>query len=945
MNAPVGNSIDLGRCASPWAVEEGAVHVFATRRRPAASAAPRRLLFTVTAPGILLPMPGDPALVITAAPMPGSRLTDLAPARLWADPQADGVLDRWVEGWLEACARPIAHRPGRDLVAGDGPRADLPPGRILNADRKLVWLRSLSGEGVLLDSEPVGGPGLTLVPLAGAAWLRSFSDMHLRPVATARLIAEGEMPGAIAAFHGAALRALALALDLARVDEATRWDLQADRLTSDISRVMGDLGRMIGAIAPERGSGDTHQDLLTAVHAVSTRVGIRAQSPSSISDDEADQGASLDRILDASGLRARRLFLTDGWWRKGVGDFVAYHRDTGAPRAVLDRGGKGQVLLEPATGRRRKVTPDLAATLSPDAYALYQPLPDTRITMTTLYLFGLQGARGDLLTILLATALGSCVSGLPAIGSKLIFETLVPQHFAGLLLQVGLALALVAACRSIFTYASFIAFARIRARASARLKAALWDRVLRQNMTFLSRFQAPDLTMRVVTLENIVHATHTLAHQSLAVLLMLAVNLGTLFWLAPGPAGAAAGLIALFGAAIGLGAWGQKLSFKKGEQSEGSVSTFVHALTNGVRKLRLAGAEERAFVKWGDRFTRSRMKLVNLRRVTNLFNGFAAGYEFLALAAVLTAAALMPAESMPVGTFFAFIIAFQTCMSAMANMGRQVMNVAFQFASIPYGQPILDAAPEREARKANPGRLSGAVELSGITHRYGPDGEPVLRNLDLSVRPGEFVAIVGPTGCGKSTLVKLLLGLERPAAGAVLYDQRDLAGLDAGAVRHQIGTVLQRTQLPPGSIHDVIRADGAASLDETWAAAVQAGLGPDIEAMPMGMHTAVPEGAHGFSGGQLQRLAIARAIVRKPAILILDEATSALDNLTQAEVTRNLAALSCTRIVIAHRLSTITGADRIIVLDGGKVAEAGTYTELAQAGGLFAAMAARQQLH
>jgi ABC-type bacteriocin/lantibiotic exporter with double-glycine peptidase domain len=263
----------------------------------------------------------------------------------------------------------------------------------------------------------------------------------------------------------------------------------------------------------------------------------------------------------------------------------------------------------------------------------------------------------------------------------------------------------------------------------------------------------------------------------------------------------------------------------------------------------------------------------------------------------------------------------------------------FQIATIPYAQPLLDAVPEKPSAKTPAGRLSGDIEVSQLSFRYGPDREPVLSNVSFSVAPGEFVAIVGPSGSGKSTLVKLLLGFEQPALGAVLYDRQDLKNLEPDSVRRQIGAVLQRPQLMPTTLFENVRGISNASVEDVWAALELAGLKADVEAMPMGLHTLVAEGASGFSGGQLQRMAIARAVVRKPAILILDEATSALDNAMEREVSENLSRLAITRIVIAHRLSTVRRADRIIMLTDGRIAETGTFDELVARGGAFAQLA------
>ncbi len=232
-------------------------------------------------------------------------------------------------------------------------------------------------------------------------------------------------------------------------------------------------------------------------------------------------------------------------------------------------------------------------------------------------------------------------------------------------------------------------------------------------------------------------------------------------------------------------------------------------------------------------------------------------------------------------------------------------------------QPILQAQPEIDAEKANPGGLSGRITIDHVVFRYGNDGPMTLDDLSIHADPGEFIALVGPSGSGKSTLFRLLLGFETPESGTVYYDGQDLGGLDITSVRRQCGVVLQHSRLMAGSIFDNIASNAVISLDEAWEAAEMSGLADDIKAMPMGLHTVVSEGGSNLSGGQRQRLLIARALALRPRILLFDEATSALDNRTQAIVSASLEQLKITRIVVAHRLSTIRRADRIYVLDGG----------------------------
>ena len=260
-------------------------------------------------------------------------------------------------------------------------------------------------------------------------------------------------------------------------------------------------------------------------------------------------------------------------------------------------------------------------------------------------------------------------------------------------------------------------------------------------------------------------------------------------------------------------------------------------------------------------------------------------------------------------------------------------------------EPILKAEPESSENKSMVTKLNGNIELSNVYFRYDQNMPWVVNGMSLKIRAGEYVAIVGRTGCGKSTLVRLLLGFETPEKGAIYYDGKDLAGLDLRSLRRRIGTVTQNGSLFQGDIYsNIVISAPQLGLDDAWKAAELAGIADDIRAMPMGMQTMIAEGQGGISGGQKQRLMIARAVAARPKILIFDEATSALDNKTQKQVSDALDGLKCTRIVIAHRLSTIRNCDRILVLEGGRILEEGSYDELIARGGFFAELVERQRL-
>lgn len=260
-------------------------------------------------------------------------------------------------------------------------------------------------------------------------------------------------------------------------------------------------------------------------------------------------------------------------------------------------------------------------------------------------------------------------------------------------------------------------------------------------------------------------------------------------------------------------------------------------------------------------------------------------------------------------------------------------------------RPILEAVPETSEDKPSVESLSGSVEMSDVSFRYDENAPYVLEGLSLRIKPGEYVALVGESGSGKSTILRLMLGFEKPELGAIFYGRYDVQKVDLRSLRQHIGVVMQNGSLFMGDLFSNITISSpSATLDDAWEAAEIAGMADDINNMPMGMQTLVTEGGGGISGGQRQRILIARAVCSKPRILMMDEATSALDNKTQKHVIDSLDSLKCTRVVVAHRLSTVKHCDRILVIDEGKVAEEGTYEELMKKGGIFSKLVERQRL-
>ncbi|MBQ6599416.1 MAG: ATP-binding cassette domain-containing protein, partial [Lentisphaeria bacterium] len=346
------------------------------------------------------------------------------------------------------------------------------------------------------------------------------------------------------------------------------------------------------------------------------------------------------------------------------------------------------------------------------------------------------------------------------------------------------------------------------------------------------------------------------------------------------------------------------------------------SLINGIAKIRLSGADNRVFRKWLDLYNQEAGLKFNPPALIKLNAVISTA---ISLAGTVVMYYIAVRSHVSVADYYAFNAAYAYVSAAFGAISAAAVAAATVKPSLDIVKPLMEAEPEKHTGREAVTSITGQIELSHITFRYEKDGKKILDDLSLTIPARQYVAIVGKTGCGKSTLMRLLLGFEKPEKGSIFYDRKDMQTLDPGSLRRCIGTVMQDGDLFGGSIFENITISAPnLTLDEAWEAAEIAGLADDIRAMPMGMHTVLQEGAGGISGGQRQRIMIARAVAPKPRLLLLDEATSALDNITQKQVSEALDKMRCTRIVIAHRLSPIRHCDRILVLDEGKIREDGT---------------------
>ncbi len=361
-----------------------------------------------------------------------------------------------------------------------------------------------------------------------------------------------------------------------------------------------------------------------------------------------------------------------------------------------------------------------------------------------------------------------------------------------------------------------------------------------------------------------------------------------------------------------------------------------------MANLRVAMAEERAFAAWAKKYSQQIRLKASWQQIKDGVSIFNEALPLISTLLLFGFIMLLMQTRLNIGTFVAFNYALTIFIKGVTDLSNTVTDILGIVPIWERAKPIWRSQPESNSTKTNPGALSGRIALDRVSFQYSQNKSLILNDVSLHAEPGEFIAIVGPSGSGKSTILRLLLGFETPLTGSIYYDGKDLTELDIQAVRRQLGVVLQNGKIGTGSIFDNITAGALVTQEQVWEAARMAGLAGDIEQMPMGMYTIISEGGTNLSGGQRQRLLIARSLVSKPKIILMDEATSALDNRTQAIVTESLAKLNATRVVIAHRLSTIRNADRIYVIDAGKVVQVGNFAALIAQEGLFAKLVAQQ---
>lgn len=650
----------------------------------------------------------------------------------------------------------------------------------------------------------------------------------------------------------------------------------------------------------------------------------------------------IDFILRPHGIMHRTVKLEKGWHKNAAGAYIGFKKD-GSAAAFLPNPVCGYSWTDPETGKKTNIGKKNETLFEEEAICFYKPFPARKLTIPDLFRFICGCTPSSSRILLTVTALFTALVGMlsPKI-TNIVFSDVLESGSLRLLMAAALFAVCVNISVILFESIKRLLNKRIAAQAGMAVEAAAMARILNLPVSFFKKFSAGELTAKIQYLNTFCSALFSVFALTGLTAVMSLIYIVQIFDYAPSlavPALIIMTLTLLFSAfCTRLRMQETKASMEIAEKKNG----MTYGIITGIQKIKLSGSEKRAFTRWIRLYNDEVKHTYGIPDILILSQTIITGISAVGTIVLYYTAVK---NGVSVADYYAFNAAYGIVSGAITSL----CGIGYQAAAIrpilDQVKPILDAVPETDVNKTIVSRLSGQIELESVTFRYGDNQPNIIKNLSLKIKAGQYVAIVGKTGCGKSTLLRLLLGFETPQKGAISFDKQNIQTMDLKSLRKHIGVVMQNGKLFQGDIYSNITISAPwLTMEDAWKAAELAGIADDIRDMPMGMHTIISEGSGGISGGQKQRLMIARAIASNPKILMFDEATSALDNITQKIVADTLNNLKCTRIVIAHRLSTIRRCDRIIVLDSGKIIEDGTYDELIAQNGFFAELVERQKI-
>lgn len=930
-----------------WLVASGSVDIFAVRTDDGRSVGARTYVLHADEGRILFGI--EPAkygtdIGLLAAGRTGTKLCSL-PFSSFMGLAGEGLADReialLIDLWIEELSNGVRTNPMPKVFTALEPESRISTGtsECVRPSKGVLWARNPK-EGFLFMGKNEWPPVTRgrFFPVSEKSWLTAEVQSEIEVTDTQNHMFQQDFRNDLKNFHCLILDVLSVNIKEKRESERQRLRRKSDKGKAVFESALSNIA---GILKPDSSVPENEEEgdlLLSACQKIGRMSGIEFRAPLG----KVSSADRLDAVTRTSRIRKRKVLLRGDWWNRDNGPMLTLTKTDRTPVALLPVSPKQYKLYDPAEKVLKPINREVADSLAPFAYTFYRPLPERALKGLDLLQHGLFGCGKDLFMVLLMGIAGALLGLLTPVATGIIFDAVIPEAAHNHLIQVGLILVSTAVAISVFEITRGIALLRTESRMDAAIQTGIMDRLLSLPVPFFRGFTAGDLAQRVMGINRISQILSGVTVQAILAGSFSSINFVLMFWydwkLALITAGVLFASILLIGIANYIQVRYQRDLFA----IQGRISGMVLQFITGISKLRVSGTEDRAFAVWAESFRKQKQIAFKSRSVANIVATYNAALPILAMMAIFAWITAQTTASLSTGEFLAFNSAFNSFQAALLRMVAAFTSVLNIVPLYERAKPVIETVPEVGMAKTDPGELVGDIDVSHIWFRYDSTGPAILKDVSLEIAPGEFVALVGGSGSGKSTLLRVLLGFEPPESGTIYYDGHDLATLDIGAVRRQIGVVLQNGKIMSGTVYENIIGASNLTMDDAWEAARMSGFEEDVKEMPMGMHTVLSAGGGTLSGGQKQRLLIARAIVHKPRILFFDEATSALDNKTQSTVSKSLEKLQATRVVIAHRLSTIINADHIFVFEKGQLAQSGTYDELMQQKGLFAELVKRQ---
>ena len=651
----------------------------------------------------------------------------------------------------------------------------------------------------------------------------------------------------------------------------------------------------------------------------------------------------LNVVSASTGIMYREVNLPNKWYKDAAGPMISNLKDSNKPVALIPSTFGGYHYSDPDSGKKVRINSRTAASLSDKALCFYRPLPLRQMNTKDILRYMLKCLNAwDFISFALASAAITTVGLLTPTLNQILLGPVIQARSIWLLSAAASFLFFATLSTIFLTIIRNLLLTRIRNKLSINTSAASMMRLLSLPAPFFRAHSVGELNQNITNIDALCNTIVDTFFSSAITGIFSLVYLYQIFTFAPSlvwPSLTVTILtvcITLITSKMQIRVDNEKLKATAKERG------FIYSLFSGIQKIRGFGVEEQAFEKWSKYYSKTSELTYNPPLFIRLSQVLITAVSLLGTLAMYLIAVK---NNVSVADYYAFNASYGYISSAFTAFSTLAISTATVKPILKLLKPLFDSIPESNGNAEVINELKGNIELQNITFNYGDNTKPIFKDLNLKINKGDYVAIVGHTGCGKTTLVRLLLGLEKPTQGKVLFDGKDIESINKNSLRQHIGTVMQDGKLFAGTIYDNIAiSNPSIKSEDVWKAAETACIAEDIKDMPMGMRTMIQDGGLSLSGGQRQRLLIARAIASDPSILIFDEATSSLDNITQQKITEALESLNCTRIVVAHRLSTIQKCNRILVLNNGKIAEEGTYSDLIEKNGIFKSLCEGQEL-